>query len=61
MESCNGRGSCIQQCSFSCYEDEDCEVPSEVCSCGHRNHTYLIGGTTECDVYCKKNVLITVS
>lgn len=55
MPSCNGRGSCIQQCICCCYEDEEYEVPSEACSCGHRNHTHLIGGTTVYDIYCKKD------
>ena len=54
MSLCNGRGSCIQQCVCTCYEDEECEVPSEVCSCGHRNHTHLIGGKTDTDIYCQK-------
>jgi hypothetical protein len=54
MSNCEGRGDCIQQCCCICYEDEEDEVPSEVCSCGHRNHTHLIGGTTEFDVYCQK-------
>lgn len=52
--SCNGRGTCIRQCCCICYDDEYCNVPSEVCTCGHRNHTHLIGGTTEADVYCKQ-------
>ena len=38
MELCNGRGSCIQQCFGR----------------SHRNHTKLIGGTREYDIYCKK-------
>lgn len=54
MSLCTGRGSCIQQCGCSCYEDEECEVPSDVCICGHRNHPHLIGGPTECNVYCQK-------
>ena len=54
MPPCNGRGSCIQQCCCTCCEDEDYEIPSEVCSCGHRNHTHLIGGASESDVYCQE-------
>ena len=38
MTTCQGRGECIQQCSCECYEDEECDIPSEVCSCGHRDH-----------------------
>ena len=53
MSSCNGRGDCIQQCGCSCYYDEDFNIPCEVCSCGHRNHTKMIGGDSESDVYCK--------
>ncbi len=53
MSSCNGRGSCIQQCVCSCYEDEEEDIPSNICRCSHRNHTKLIGGTTESDIYCK--------
>ena len=57
MSSCEGRGDCIQQCCCICYEDEEHEVPSEVCSCGHRNHKHLIGGMTEFDIYCQKECL----
>ena len=53
MSSCSGWGSCIQQCCCTCFEDEECEVPSEVCTCGHRDHPKIIGGPTECDLYCK--------
>ena len=45
METCQGRGECIEQCSCECYEDEECDIPSEVCSCGHRDH----------DGYCKSD------
>lgn len=51
MASCHGRGDCIQQCVCSCYDDED--VSSEVCTCGHRNHTKFIGGGSEYEIYCK--------
>jgi hypothetical protein len=53
MSSCEGRGDCIQQCGCGCYDDEDWEIPSIICTCGHRNHTKLIGGDSECDTYCK--------
>ena len=62
MEECNGRGSCIQQCYCSCYDNSDSndstddviESPPEVCVCGHSNHTKLIGGTSETEIYCQK-------
>jgi hypothetical protein len=54
MSSCNGRGSCIHHCACICYEDEEFEIPLEVCSCEHRNHIHLIGGADESDVYCQK-------
>lgn len=53
MSTCNGRGSCIQQCCCICYEDEDQEIPSLECTCGHRDHTHLIGGPNDYDVYCQ--------
>lgn len=53
MSSCSGRGSCIQQCFCGCY-DEETDIYDEICTCGHRNHTQLIGGPTECDVYCQE-------
>lgn len=52
---CEGRGECLQQCSCGCYDDEEYEIPSAICTCGHRGHAKLIGGTTECDVYCKND------
>jgi len=55
MAACEGRGLCLQQCCCTCYEDEEWEIPSDVCICGHRNHTYLIGGTTGYDVYCQED------
>ena len=54
MSTCEGRGDCIQQCCCTCFKDKECNVPSEICSCGHRNHTRLIGGDGECQIYCKK-------
>jgi hypothetical protein len=56
MSSCNGRGDCIQQCGCMCYDDEEYEVPSEVCICGHRNHKQLTGGQNTAYEYCKKYV-----
>jgi len=54
MSVCNGRGDCIKQCGCGCYDDEECEVPSAVCTCGHRDHAKLVGGpNVETDVYCK--------
>ena len=51
--SCSGRGECITQCCCSCYDDEDCDILSEICTCGHRNHVQMTGGITECDIYCR--------
>lgn len=53
MASCTGRGSCFQQCCCICYDNND-EIPSEECSCGHRNHAHIIGGNLESDIYCQK-------
>lgn len=53
MSSCTGNGECLEQCVCICIEDDETETPSEVCTCGHRNHTQLVGGTTECDMYCE--------
>lgn len=47
MSICERLGNCFKQCFCNCYDDEECEVPSKICSCGHRNHKNL----TECDVY----------
>jgi hypothetical protein len=52
MSSCDGTGLCFQQCYCICYEDND--TPSEECRCGHRNHTHIIGGNRETDIYCQK-------
>ena len=51
MSSCEGRGDCIQQCSCECYDDEEYDIPSEVCSCGHRNHEGYC--KTECIYNCE--------
>lgn len=53
MSVCQGRGECFQQCCCSCYDDAEYEIPSAICSCGHRNHEKLIGGEGECDIYCQ--------
>jgi hypothetical protein len=50
---CQGRGECISQCVCVCYEDEEFDIPSVVCSCGHRNHDKIIGGDSECYIFCK--------
>jgi len=53
MSNCSGRGECIQQCCCICFDDEEYEIPSKICSCGHREHEKHIGGSTEFDIYCK--------
>lgn len=52
---CSGDGFCIHQCCCTCYEDEvyDYDISSEVCTCGHRNHTHLIDGTQESAIFCQ--------
>ena len=55
MAECTGRGECFDQCCCICCDDEECEIPSEICSCGHREHKKFIGGDTECDIYCKED------
>lgn len=56
MLSCKGRGNCIQQCACICY-DEESDILSKICSCGHRNHTTFNGGESACQIYCKKYCL----
>lgn len=53
MTLCEGRGDCIQQCVCGCYDKND--ILSEICTCGHRNHTTLIGGDSVFEIYCKKD------
>ena len=53
MSTCTGLGECLQQCGCGCFDDEDDKITSTVCSCGHRDHLKFIGGTTDCDIYCK--------
>jgi hypothetical protein len=55
MSSCTGNGDCLKQCFCICFDDEECEIESEVCSCGHRDHPKLIGGNTGCDIYCQSD------
>jgi hypothetical protein len=55
MNACNGDGFCLHQCCCVCFDDEEHEVPSEVCACGHRSHTKQIGGNTELDLYCQES------
>lgn len=52
MSDCNGQ--CFHQCCCICFEDEDCEVPSVECVCGHREHTNLVEGycQDECPSKC---------
>lgn len=52
--SCQGRGECIKQCGCVCYDDEEYEIPSDVCTCTHRHHNQIIGGNLESDIYCKE-------
>ena len=59
MSTCQGLGECIQQCVCSCYDDDECEIPSATCICGHRNHKKLNGGEagqkywkSECSHHC---------
>lgn len=53
MSNCEGRGDCIQHCVCGCYDDEENNIYSEICTCSHRNHVKLIGGNSECQIYCK--------
>jgi hypothetical protein len=55
MNLCEGSGYCFQQCGCTCYEDDDFEIPSEICICGHRNHVHYIGGNSESNIYCKRD------
>lgn len=57
MSFCDGNGHCIQQCGCRCYDDSDYEIESEICSCGHRNHTHIIGGSNEYDIYCQQECI----
>lgn len=54
MSSCNGRGECLQQCCCTCYEDDECNIPSLNCTCGHREHLILHGGPDAEDQYCQR-------
>ena len=53
MSSCNGDGYCLEQCGCICFDDEEHEISSETCRCGHRDHIKSIGGKEEFDLYCK--------
>jgi hypothetical protein len=49
---CTGNGYCIQQCvCIFCFDSKE----ATICICGHRNHPKLIGGETDCDIYCKQD------
>jgi hypothetical protein len=56
MSKCEGRGECFQQCACGCYDDEEYEIPSVVCTCGHRNHIEMLGSTNsdETNKYCRE-------
>jgi hypothetical protein len=54
MVICKGLGDCIKQCYCVCYDDEDEEIPSKECICGHRHHAKLYGGILRTDIYCKQ-------
>lgn len=53
MSSCTGRGECLQQCGCICFKNEESNELAEVCTCGHRNHTHLIGGSNCYNLYCQ--------
>lgn len=53
MSECKGNGTCLEQCCCTCYDDEECAIPSAVCTCGHRDHEHLTGGPGEFDIYCR--------
>jgi len=51
---CDGLGECITQCGCGCYDDEECNIPSEICICEHKDHKVrFVGGTTDMDNYCR--------
>lgn len=54
---CKGDGTCLNQCcGCMCFEDEECEIQSEICTCPHSTCVILDGGPTECDKYCNSNI-----
>lgn len=53
-ETCTGDGTCFNQCCCICFEDEACEISSETCVCGHRDHTNLLNGEY-CQEKCHHN------
>lgn len=55
MSSCTGNGDCLVQCLCECFNNEECEIPTAICTCGHENHQKFIGGSTIFDVYCKSD------
>ncbi len=52
MSFCRGNGLCLFQCVCTCFDDEECLIPSLLCICGHRSHTKLIGGEGFLYQYC---------
>ena len=59
MSSCSGDGGCLKYCDCKCYDDEEMEVPSENCRCGHRehrdDHPKFYSGGEENDVFCRED------
>lgn len=52
MTDCKGDGSCFEQCCCICFEDDECEVPSELCTCGHREHANNLLEGEYCQYEC---------
>ena len=52
MSSCKGEGACFEQCGCCCY-DEELNIPSEICTCGHRTHGDSGFCNTGCPHSCK--------
>jgi hypothetical protein len=59
MTSCSGYGDCLRQCWCECFDDEEFDIPSAVCTCihGNKDHQKLIGGGSDCDVWCKSDCI----
>lgn len=51
MDICDGYGRCIYQCGCECFDDEECEIQSEICNCEHKNHIKIAEG------YCRKECI----
>jgi hypothetical protein len=52
MSFCSGNSLCLFQCMCTCFDDEECNIPSILCNCGHREHVRLIGGEGFLHQYC---------